>query len=87
MSLLRLDGFHCALLVAIVLLAVYVFGSFREGASSCDLKCPANHKCTFTRNSGAADERKTCCDTKTYTCCQPTTNKTGEVVCAPAPQF
>ena len=30
---LKLDGFHCALLVAIVLLAVYGFGSgeFREG--------------------------------------------------------
>ena len=28
---LRLDAFHCALLVAIVLLAVYAFGSFREG--------------------------------------------------------
>ena len=28
---LKLDAFHCALLVAIVLLAVYAFGSFREG--------------------------------------------------------
>ena len=29
---MKLDGLHCALLVAIVLLAVYGFGSFREGA-------------------------------------------------------
>ena len=28
---MKLDAFHCALLVAIVLLAVYAFGSFREG--------------------------------------------------------
>ena len=31
---LKLNAFHCALLVAIVLLAVYAFGSFREGALS-----------------------------------------------------
>ena len=29
---LKFDTLHCALLVAIVLLAVYTFGSFREGA-------------------------------------------------------
>ena len=30
---LKLDAFHCALLVLVVLLAVYGFGRFREGAS------------------------------------------------------
>ena len=30
---MRFDSLHCALLALIVLLAVYDFGSFREGAS------------------------------------------------------
>ena len=30
---MKLDAFHCALLVAIVLLAVYGFGRFKEGVS------------------------------------------------------
>ena len=45
LNLLRLDAFHCALLVAIVLLAVYVFGSFREG---------------YTKGQGAKIAHTTC---------------------------
>jgi hypothetical protein len=30
----RMDFLHCALLALIVLLAVYTFGSFREGSSA-----------------------------------------------------
>ena len=37
---LKLDAFHCALLVAIVLLAVYAFGSFREGVTLGRLTVP-----------------------------------------------
>ena len=36
---MKLDSLHFALLVAIVLLAVYAFGSFREGASGYNKFC------------------------------------------------
>ena len=42
---LKLDTLHCALLVAIVLLAVYAFGSLREGNSDCSTHT-TNKSCT-----------------------------------------
>ena len=48
MSRLRMDFLHCALLVAVVLLAVYAFGSFREGLHCAGLsksKCKQRKGC------------------------------------------
>ena len=41
---MKLDSLHCALLVAIVLLAVYGFGRFREGA-----QCLTKPHCTVCK--------------------------------------
>ena len=41
---MKLDTLHCALLVAIVLLAVYGFGSFRESVDIRDVT-PGAHSC------------------------------------------
>jgi hypothetical protein len=52
-GIMKLDVFHCALLVAIVLLAVYAFGSFREGntretfdiTKACRIWCGGSEGC------------------------------------------
>ena len=51
---MKLDGLHCALLVAIVLLAVYAFGSFREAASGCtqDALCKSGFRCGSGKYKG-----------------------------------
>ena len=54
LNLLRLDTLHYALLVAIVLLAVYVFGSFREGlqcVGQTKAKCNQKNCKWFTNTS------------------------------------
>ena len=45
---MKLDSLHCALLVAIVLLAVYVFGSFREGACNASNCNASGYECATT---------------------------------------
>ena len=55
LNLLRLDTLHYALLVAIVLLAVYAFGSFREGIDCSQwekkTKCEQHKLCKWFTNT------------------------------------
>ena len=78
---LKLDSLHCALLVAIVLLAVYTFGSFREGVYHPIfryLSCSSDDQCTAYLGSGWACMKPT--DTAGLHCLRTCTDKS---ICNP----
>ena len=54
---LKIDSLHYALLAVVVLLAVYAFGSFKEGATLVALKSSETGKVRVPRGVGDGGER------------------------------